>query len=195
MVRKIFFIFLVCGILAVTLAQASTWEDDPAHSSIEFKVRHMMISNVKGSFDSFTVSLNYDDKDVAKSSVETVIQAASISTGVERRDNDLKGPKYLDVAKYPELRFVSKRVQKVGAGLQIIGDLTIHGITREVVVNVSEITPPSPDPWGGVRMGASAAALVKRSDFGLTYNQVLETGGVVVGDEVAINIEMEFIKK
>lgn len=186
---------MAAAIFSAGLAQASTWSADPAHSNIGFKVKHLMVSNVHGSFDKFEATVNYDEKDVTKSSVNVTIDAASINTGVEQRDTHLKSPDFFDAAKFPQLTFVSKRVEKAGDSLNIIGDLTIHGVTKELTLNVTELNPPMTDPWGGVRMGASASARINRTDYGLTWNKAIEAGGVVVGEMVDILIEVELVKK
>jgi len=195
MIRKTLLTLFALALLGASLAQASTWEADPAHSHVDFKVQHMMISKVPGSFEKFTCSVNYDDKDVTQSSVQVTIDAASINTANEQRDTHLRSPDFFDVAKFPQLTFVSKRIEKTEGGLKIIGDLTIHGVNKEVTLDVDGPTPAVTDPWGMMRMGASATARIARSDFGVVWNKVLETGGVLVGDAVEISIEVELVKK
>jgi polyisoprenoid-binding protein YceI len=177
------------------LAGAATYTIDPDHSSVQFKVKHLMVSNVKGVFPKFTGTVDIDDRDIAKSRVSVSIDTASIDTGVAKRDEHLRSPDFFDVAKYPAMTFVARQVQKAGAGLKVSGDLTIRGITREVVLDVEGPTAEVKDPWGNFRRGASATARINRKDFGLTWNKALETGGVVVGDEVTINLEVEMIRK
>ena len=195
MIRQMIKLCFAIAFLTASLAQASTWTADPAHSNIGFKVKHMMVSNVHGSFGKFEVTVNYDEKDVTKSSVNVTIDAASINTGVEQRDTHLKSPDFFDVAKFPQLTFISKRIEKAGESFNIIGALTIHGVTKEVALNVTELNPPLTDPWGGVRMGASASTRINRTDYGLVWNKAIETGGVVVGETVDILIEVELVKK
>ncbi len=178
------------------LAHADNWQIDPAHTNVEFTVRHMMISNVKGQFKktSGTITVNGDDPTSAK--IDATIDASSIDTRVEKRDADLKSPNFLDVAKYPTITFKSTKVEADGPGKwKVTGDLTLHGVTKPVVLEVETSGTPIHDPMGNTRAGASATANIKRSDFGLTYNKVLESGGVMVGDEVAISIDVEAIKK
>ena len=178
------------------LATASTWQIDPVHTNIQFSVRHLMISNVKGVFHKFTGAFKIDDKDITKSKASSVIDVNSIDTGIEKRDEDLRSTNFFDVAKYPTMTFVSKKFTRVGANkFKMTGDLTMHGITREVVLDMEGLETVVKDPWGNMRRGVTLATKINRRDFGLTYNKVLETGGVVVGDEVAINIEVEMIKK
>jgi polyisoprenoid-binding protein YceI len=184
------------SILAIPVfASASTWNIDPDHSSAGFKVRHMMVSNVKGEFAKFKGSVVLDDRDITKSKVEVTFDTASVNTGVVKRDDHLKGAEFFDVAKYPTMTFVSRSVKKTGNGkLLITGDLNLHGVTKEVVLDVEGPSAEVKDPRGNVRLGASATAKINRKDFGLAYSKVIETGGMVVGDEVSITLEVEMIK-
>lgn len=185
------------AILALpALAGAQSWNIDREHSNVAFKVRHMMVSNVKGDFGRFNGTVDIDDRDITKSKVVVNIETASIDTGVTKRDEHLKSADFLEVAKYPTMTFVSRTVEKVGKDkLKVHGYLTLHGITKPVVLNVEGLSSASKDPWGNIRRGASASTRISRRDFGLTWNAALETGGVAVGDEVAINLEIEMIKK
>jgi polyisoprenoid-binding protein YceI len=174
---------------------SSTWNIDPAHSAAEFKVRHMMISNVKGRFARLNGVLTLNEADVAKSQVEATIDAASISTGDAQRDGHLQSADFLDVEKFPTLSFKSNRIAQAGAGeLTAEGDLTIHGVTRRVQFHVEGPTAPGKDPWGKTRIGVSATTKINRKDFGLTWNTALETGGILVGDEVTITLDVQFVK-
>jgi polyisoprenoid-binding protein YceI len=178
------------------LAHADTWQIDPAHSSVEFTVRHMMISNVKGQFEKTTGTITTNGSDPASATIDATIDAASVDTRVEKRDAHLKSPDFLDVAKYPTITFKSTKVEAAGAGkFRVTGDLTLHGVTKPVVLDVETAGPPIRDPMGNTRAGASATTKINRSDFGLKWNKALEAGGVVVGDEVAISIDVEAIKK
>jgi polyisoprenoid-binding protein YceI len=174
---------------------ATTWNIDPAHSAAEFKVKHMMISNVKGHFAKVSGSLTLDESDLTKSHAEASIEAASIETRDAQRDAHLKSADFFDAEKFPTLSFKSTRISLVRDGeLSAEGDLTIHGVTRKVVFNVEGPTPPTKDPWGNTRVGLSSTTKINRKDFGLTWNAALETGGILVGDEVTITLDVEFVK-
>jgi len=173
----------------------STWNVDPVHSVAEFKVKHMMISNVKGRFTGVRGALTLDESDPTNSSVEASIESASINTGDLQRDTHLKSPDFFDVEKFPTLSFKSTQVTRDGSGEIVVGgDLTIHGITRNIVFTVEGPTPPAKDPWGNTRLGLSASTKINRKDFGLTWNAALETGGILVGDEVTITLDVQFVK-
>lgn len=174
----------------------STYQIDSAHTQAQFKVRHLMISNVKGEFDKVTGTIEFDDANPAASSINVTIDVASVSTREPQRDNHLKSADFFDVEKFPAITFVSKEVVKSGEdSFEVVGDLTIHGVTKTVDLNVEDVTPEVKDPTGLLRRGASAKATVLRSDFGLKYNFVLEAGGVAIGDEVHITIDTEFTRK
>jgi polyisoprenoid-binding protein YceI len=160
----------------------------------EFKVRHMMISNVKGQFTGVAGVLTLDETDVTNSRIEASIDAASITTGDPQRDAHLKSADFFDAAQYPALSFKSGRVMRDGGELKVAGELTIHGVTREVTFAVEGPTAPGKDPWGNTRIGISAATKINRKDFGLTWNAALETGGILVGDEVTITLDVQFVK-
>ena len=178
-----------------TSTTTTTWNIDPAHSGAEFKVKHMMISNVKGHFAKVTGSLTLDESDLSKSKVSASIDAASIETRDAQRDAHLKSADFLDVEKFPSLSFTSSRISVVRDGeLAVEGDLTIHGVTKKVVFEVEGPTPPAKDPWGNMRVGVSATTKISRKEYGLTYNAALETGGILIGDDVAITLDVQFIK-
>jgi polyisoprenoid-binding protein YceI len=180
---------------ATPQAATTTWNIDPVHSVAEFKVKHMMISNVKGQFTGVKGVLILDEADPAKSHVEASIDAASITTRDAQRDAHLKSADFLDVEKFPELSFKSTRIGRVGDGEHsVAADLAIHGITRNVVFTVEGPTPPAKDPWGNTRIGLSATTKINRKDFGLNWNAALETGGILVGDEVTITLDVQFVK-
>jgi polyisoprenoid-binding protein YceI len=183
--------------MSANAPQSSTtiWNIDPAHTMAEFKVRHMMISNVKGQFTHITGVVTLDENDVSKSRVEVFIDAASINTREADRDTHLKSADFLDVEKFPKLTFASTSVKQTAGGeLELHGDLTIHGVTRNVVFAVEGPTPPVKDPWGNTRIGFSAHTKINRKDFGLTWNTALEAGGILVGDEVTITLDIEAVK-
>jgi len=188
---------LALAVLATVsaFAETSTWDIDPPHSTAHFTVRHMGISNVTGSFTKVSGEAKIDDADITKSQVKAVIDVSSVDTRVEMRDKDLKSPNFFDVEKFPTIEFVSKRITKNGDKVQVIGDLTIHGATREVTLDVDEMTPQVVDQSGNTRRGFSANTTISRKDFGLTYNNLLKTGEAVVGDTVKIQIDVEFVKK
>lgn len=172
-----------------------TWEIDSSHSGIHFSVRHMVVAKVRGQFARWTGSFAAEDGDLGRASVNAVIDASSIDTGVTDRDTHLRSPDFLDVANHPDITFKSTRVDKQGDdALRVTGDLTIRGVTREVVLEV-EYAGRTQDPWGNERAGFTAKTAIDRKDFGLTWNQLLEVGGVMVGDRVAIEIEVEAVKQ
>jgi polyisoprenoid-binding protein YceI len=167
---------------------------DPAHSSVEFSVRHLMIATVRGRFTDVQGTVTLDESDPSNSHVEVRIGAATIDTRVPQRDEHLRSPDFFDVENFPELTFKSRKVTRDGEDLKLTGDLTIRGVTREVVLDVTSHGRQN-DPWGGERAGFEATGKIKRSEFGLTWNQVLEAGGVTVGDEVKIAIDAELVKQ
>jgi polyisoprenoid-binding protein YceI len=175
---------------------AVVYDIDPTHSSAHFSVRHLMISNVKGEFTKVTGTVTYDPDDPKTSKVDVTIDVASLHTRDEQRDAHLKSPDFFDAAKFPEIRFVSTGVEPDGHDEYLVkGDLTIHGVTREETLQVEGPTPEVKDPWGNMKAGATATAKINRKDFGLTWNAALETGGVVVGDEVKISLEVELTRR
>jgi polyisoprenoid-binding protein YceI len=170
------------------------WDIDVGHSAIHFWVRHMVISKVHGRFAKWSGAIALDAQDLTKSSVEVRVDAASIDTQVADRDAHLKSPDFLDVARYPELTFRSKKIEKAAGGYRVTGDLTLHGVTREVALE-AEFAGTGKDPWGNERAGFSAKGALDRREFGLTWNAAVEAGGVLVGEKVEIAIELEAIKK
>jgi len=171
------------------------WEIDSSHSSVHFSVRHLVIAKVRGSFARWSGTVQVPDGDFSKATVAVTIDASSIETGVADRDAHLKSADFFDVAQFPELRFVAKRVQpRSGAGIDVVGDLTIKGITREVILQVEQ-NGQAKDPWGNLRVAFSAKTAIDRKDFGLTWNKALETGGVMVGDRVEIEAEIQAVKQ
>jgi polyisoprenoid-binding protein YceI len=176
-------------------AQKTIWNIDPAHSAAEFKVKHMMIANVKGHFSKISGVLTRDESNVANSNVDVSIEAASIETRDAQRDAHLKSADFFDVETHPLLSFKSNAIKQVRDGeLSVEGDLTIHGVTRKVTFDVEGPTPPAKDPWGNTRIAVSGNTKINRKDFGLTWNAALETGGILVGEEVTISLDVEFVK-
>ncbi|HEY5054885.1 MAG TPA: YceI family protein [Acidobacteriaceae bacterium] len=170
----------------------STWNLDPAHSVVEFKVKHMMISNVKGTFGKATGVLNYDEADPAAASIEASVDVTSIVTGDAQRDVHLKSADFFDVEKFPAMTFKSFKVLPKDETVE--GELTIKGVTKTVAFDVSGPSGPGKDPWGNTRVAVEATTKISRKEFGLTWNAALETGGVLVGDEVTITIDAQFVK-
>jgi polyisoprenoid-binding protein YceI len=194
--------FLCRPILAASLragpaaAQLTSWNIDSGHSNAQFAVRHMMVTNVRGQFGRMSGTVQWDPKDLAKTAVETTIDATTIDTRNAKRDAHLKSPDFFDVEKFPSLAFKSVKVDRAGEGrLRIAGELTIHGVTKPVVLDVEGPTPEIKGPGGRARMGASATTRINRKDFGLQWNRPLEAGGWVVGDEVSITIDVELIQQ
>ena len=189
--------FVVAIACVPALARASNWEIDPAHSTVSFTVKHMMISNLRGEFKKVQGSARWERRDGSDANVEVTVDAASIDTRDAERDENLAGPDFFDVKKFPTLTFKSKRVAKgKGKGqLVLVGDLTIHGITKEVAFDVVGPTAEGKTPWGAIAVAVEAKATIHRKDFGLKWNQTLETGGVLVSDEVRIDIAVELDRK
>ena len=182
----------LAALVAVAPAAADVWQIDPAHSAAQFSVTHMMISTVRGEFGKTSGTIEYDGKDVASIKVDATIDAATINTRIEDRDNDLKSDHFFDVAKYPTLTFKSKKVVPgTGGAFQLVGDLTIHGVTKEVTLDATGPTKVIKGMRGESRIGASATTKINRQDFGIKWSANLDGGGVVVSDAVAIAIDIE----
>lgn len=170
---------------------AEEYKIDGMHSKAQFSVKHLMVSNVRGEFGNMSGTVSFDEKNPGATKIDATLDAATINTGVTKRDDHLRSPDFFDTAKFPVLTFKSKSARKTADGLAVTGDLTMHGVTKEVVLNVEGPTPEVKDPWGNFRRGATATTKLKRSDFGLKWNNTLEGGGVVVGDDIAITIDVE----
>ncbi|MFO7157174.1 MAG: YceI family protein [Pseudomonadota bacterium] len=187
------------AVIAVALpgsAFAADYVIDPSHTSVGFTVRHLMVTKVRGSFEKVSGTVKYDPNEPEKIVIDATIDAASINTREAKRDEHLRSPDFFDVAKHPTLTFKSKKAKVLGKGkLEVIGDLTIRGVTKEVTLQVEGLDQEIKDPWGNVRRGATATTRINRKDFGLAWNQVLETGGVVVGEDVDIQIDVELIRQ
>jgi polyisoprenoid-binding protein YceI len=193
-------IVLTTGVAAILSLPASagnsTWRIDPQHSSAQFSVRHMAISTVRGAFSKVTGTVVLDENDIAKSTVDVTIDVSTVDTREPGRDNDLRSDKFFDVAHYPSMTFKSRKVEQVAPGkLRVTGDLTIRGTTKEAVLDVDGPTAPVKDPWGNQRLAATATTKVNRQYFGVKWNATLDGGGVVVGDEVNIILDVEMIKQ
>lgn len=180
---------------ATTPAVTGTWTIDPVHSNAEFRVKHLMISNVRGRFSGVSGKLIYDSSNIAQSHVEASVDIATIDTRDPQRDTHLKSPDFFDAEKFPTMAFHSSRVTRNANGtIAVSGALTLHGVTKEVEFEVEGPTPPVKDPWGNTRIGVNATTKIDRREYGLTFNAALETGGVMVGEEVHITLELEFVQ-
>jgi len=183
--------FIVLSALPAVARAADTYKIDPVHSSVAFSIRHMVISNVKGRFQEFTGSLLLENNTLKEAT--GTIQTKSIDTGVAQRDQDLRSANFFDAEKFPTITFKSKRLEKKGDELVLVGDFTMHGVTKELSLP-ARLSGPVKDPWGNERIGLEIKSKLSRKDFGMTYNKALETGGLVVGDEVEIEINAEAVK-
>ena len=189
----------VCALvffLLTPFAHGSEWEIDSSHSSAQFAVRHFMVSTVRGTFGTLSGAVNLDEQDITQSSVTAEIDVASIDTREAKRDEHLRGTDFFDVETSPTMHFVSKKVEQIDAArYTVTGDLTLRGVTREVAFAVEGSPSPITDPWGKLRLGGVATATIDRTEFGLSYNRVLEAGGVTIGEEVRITIDFELTPK
>jgi len=172
----------------------STWNIDPAHSSAEFKVKHMMISYVRGSFSGISGVLHRFEADHTRSTLEVSVDVGTINTLDPQRDGHLKSPDFFHAEKFPAMTFKSTHIERQGDGFAVTGDLTIRDVTKPVVLTVEDVSEPAKDPWGNTRIGLTATAKINRKDFGLTWNSTLETGGVLVGEDVSITLDVQLIK-
>jgi polyisoprenoid-binding protein YceI len=187
---------LAVALMLPAAAAASEWQLDPSHTLAQFSVRHMMVSTTRGNFDKVTGEITLDDKDLTRSSVAIAIDASSINTRDAKRDAHLRSPDFFDVVKYPKITFKSTRIEKAGKGkFKVTGDLTMHGVTRPVTLAVEGPSPEVKTPWGTVTRGVTATGKLSRKDWGLNWNQTLDAGGVVVGDEVQLQIDAELNRK
>jgi polyisoprenoid-binding protein YceI len=189
---------VVSALFSLLLASATfatdKYELDPVHTRIGFTARHLMINNVSGRFTDFTGNILYDEQDVTKSSVAVKIQTASVSTENKMRDDDLRSANFFDIAKYPEITFQSSRIEKQGDGYTCVGTLTMHGVSKEITIPFT-ILGKVKDPWGNTRVGLEAELKVDRRDWGLTYSKTLDSGGLVVGNDIKIDLNIEAVKK
>ena len=189
MSRFVFFVVAALAMAASAAAQAGTWQIDPNHSAAQFSVRHLGVSTVRGAFTKVSGSATYDPSDPSKTTLDATIDATSVDTRVEMRDKDIRSPHFLEVEKYPTITFHSKQAKSAGSGkLQVTGDLTIHGVTKEVVLDVDGPSAAIKDPWGNQRIGASGSTKITRQDFGVNG------APGVVGDEITITIDAELIQ-
>jgi len=187
---------MALGLSLPAAAANSTWQIDPQHSSAQFAVRHLGLSTVRGAFSKLSGTVSLDEQDITKSTVEVTIDVNTVDTREPDRDKDLRSERFFDVVHFPTMTFKSKKVEQVASGkLRVTGDLTIHGITKEVVLDVDGLTAPVKDPWGNQRVAASATTKINRQDYGVKWNAKLDNGGVVVGDDVNITIDVELMQK
>lgn len=185
---------LVAALGFPVCAKTTSYKLDSQHSSAQFAVTHLMISKVRGEFHAVNGTVSLDDGDITKSSVDVTIDASTVDTREPDRDKDLKSPNFLDVAKYPTMSFKSTKVEPGASGhLKVTGDLTIHGVTKSVVLDVTEPKAPIKDPWGLQRTAVSGVTKINRQDFGLMFSAKLDNGGLVVGNEVEITLDVEMI--
>lgn len=182
---------LALSLLTVPVVFADEYKIDSSHSKAAFTVKHLMVSNVRGEFSKVTGTIVYDEKNPTAIRIDATIDATTVNTSEPKRDEHLRSADFFDVAKYPTMTFKSKSAKKTANGLAVTGDFTLHGVTRQIVLNVDNSGPEVKDPWGLLRRGASATTTINRADYGLTWNKAVETGGVVVSDEVKITIDVE----
>ena len=193
--------FTLAATIAATLAVPSpaattTWQIDPAHTAAGFSVKHMMIATVRGQFKGVTGAVNWDDQDISNSIVDVTIDANTVDTGEAKRDADLKSANFFDVAHYPTITFKSTKIERISAAkMKVAGNLTIHGITKPVVLDVEGPSGAIKDPYGNTRVALNATTTVNRMDYGVKWNAKMDGGGIVVGDDVNIDIDLEMIKK
>ncbi len=185
---------LVSLLLAVAAPGADRYEIDPVHTLIGFSVRHLVINNVKGKFGDFSGTILYDENDITRSSVEVTVRTPSINTGVNQRDDDLRSPNFLEVAKYPEMTFRSSRIERQGEGYVAVGTLTLHGVAKQVALPFT-LSGKIKDPWGNERIGVEANLTIDRRDWGINFSKTMDSGGLIVGNEVRIELNVEAVKK
>ncbi|HPT27247.1 MAG TPA: YceI family protein [Bryobacteraceae bacterium] len=187
--------FALLAIAAILPAMAQTYTIDTAHSSAQFSVKHLMVSNVRGEFNKMTGSITWDDKNPAAVAIDATIDVSTISTREPKRDEHLKSPDFFDAAKYPTMTFKSTKAWKSDGKWRVAGNFTLHGVTKPVTLTLEGPTAEVKDPWGMLRRGASATTAINRKDFGLGWNKALEAGGVMVGEEVQITLDIEATRK
>ena len=189
-------VVLAATLVGAASAGAATWAIDPPHTAVQFSVRHMMVSNVRGEFTKLTGSVEGDEAKPTEAVITVSIDPASIDTRDAKRDEHLRSPDFFDVAKYPAITFKSKSIAAAGPGaFKVTGDLTMHGVTKEIVLDVSDVTPAITDPSGKTRAGAHATTKLNRKDFGINWSKAMDNGGLVVGEEVAVTVDVEAVKQ
>ncbi len=187
---------LVAALAVPSPAATATWQIDPAHTAAGFSVRHLMIATVRGQFKGVTGTVLWDDQDINNSTVDVTIDANTVDSGEAKRDADLKSANFFDVKNYPTITFKSTKIEKISAGkMKVTGNLTIHGVTKQVVLDVEGPSGAVKDPWGNTRVALNASTTVNRLDYAVKWNAKMDSGGMVVGDDVNINIDLEMTKK
>jgi len=183
-------------VASLPVALAATWEIDPSHSQADFSVKHLMITNVRGSFRGVKGTVDWDGKDPSTVKIDATVDVATVNTGEGKRDEHLKTPDFFDAAKHPTMTFKSKKATAASNGkFKVVGDLTLRGVTKEVTLDVDGPTPEIKDPWGNTKVGATATTKINRQDFGVSWNKALDAGGVVVSDSVTVTIDLELRKR
>ncbi len=196
MLRRLSSLAVVAAFAVAGPAAASTWVLDTEHSTVGFAVKHMMVTDQKGAFDAFSGTIELDDKDITKSTVNVTIEPASVNTKNKKRDDHLRSPDFFDATKFPKMTFVSTKVEKAkDGGLLVTGNLTIRNVTKPVTLTVAPLSDEFKDPWGGSHRGTTATATINREEFGLTWNKTLEKGGFVVGKDVKVELQIELLPK
>ncbi|WP_316347453.1 YceI family protein [Desulfuromonas acetoxidans] len=193
--KKTLLCLLIMLMVSIANGVASEWRIDPDHSNAQFRIRHLMISEVGGMFPTITGKLTLNDDNVSDSSIEVAVAVASLDTGVAKRDAHLLGSDFFDVDNFPTMTFVSTRIDKTNQGLALYGTLTIHGYSHSTVFAVTGPSEAIKDPWGMTRIGASATTTINRRDFGMVWNEVLDNGNAMIGNEVELQIDMELIRQ
>ncbi len=192
--KSLFLTFFSLMLVFTISASAQTWEIDKAHSGVGFTVKHMVVAKVNGKFNDFSGTISFDEKDMTKLNISGVVKVASVDTDNEKRDNHLKGPDFFDAAAYPEIKFESTKVTKKGDAYIVLGDLTIRDVTREIELDM-QVSGPIQDPWGATRIGLEGRGVINRQDFGVKWNKSMDNGGVIVSNDVVLNLHAELIKK
>jgi polyisoprenoid-binding protein YceI len=196
MLRRALTVAWALAALAAPAMAGTTWDIDPAHTSVQFAVRHLMISTVRGEFAKVSGTVVSDDKDLTKTTIQATVDASSVDTREPKRDEHLKSPDFFDVAQFPTITFASKKIAPAGKGKwKVTGDLTLHGVTRPVVLAVEATGVPIKDMMGKARAGAHATTRINRKDFGIVWNKTLDGGGLAVGDDVDITIDVEAVQQ
>lgn len=187
------FLWLSLPLLSL-LAWGTPWTIDKDHSMVNFKIKHLVVSNVPGSIAFTEGTFDIDDSDFTKSKLEAQLDPKSVNTNNTKRDDHLKSPDFLSVKQYPTIKFVSKKIASEDNRYKVLGDLTLHGVTKEITLNCAKPTETIKDPWGGIRRGFSATSRFSRKDFGIIWNKILETGGLTLGEDLDVTVDIELVQ-